>query len=296
MSDKRGVTDIRAFLLDAIVAYGTLPPLNTDRVKEWLGDVRRVVYDDDEAARHGLAAKLVVLAADAAGIGDDPEGLADVWAQAIAESNKVLAEREGALVSFHERPVLPDDLVAEAERMCQALGEDQQMTQIQGMFLAAGVLADPRPRYAETAGREALGRSLSRELELAGELRYAGGKPFDALSPGEQLRAVLVDADAIANDRQDMFVPVDDTPLHYLWSRIVVLAASLLRSPPLSVLDRSGTGDSELHRAIELAVGLLSASPVKDARSASSTPAPQTTSASERSNFCRAGSTARSAS
>jgi hypothetical protein len=62
-----------------------------------------------------------------------------------------------------------------------------------------------------------------------------------------------------------MFVPADDTPLHYLWSRIVVLAACLLRSPPLSVVDRSGTGDSELHRATELAVGLLSASPVKDA-------------------------------
>ena len=199
-------------------------------------------------------------------LGDNPEeGLVDVCAQAIAESNKLVAEREGALVSFDEPPLLPDDLVGEAERMCEALGEDERMTQIQGVFLAAGVIADPRPRYADAAEREAFGRSLSGELECAGELRYAGGMQFDALGPGEQLRAVLVDAEAITNDRQDVFVPDDDTRLHYLWSRIVVLAACLLRSPPLSALDRSGSGDSELHRAIELAVGLLSESPVKNA-------------------------------
>ena len=65
MTDKQGVTD-RAFLLDALVAYRTRPALESDRVMEWLGDVRRVVYGDDEAARHELAARLIALAADAA--------------------------------------------------------------------------------------------------------------------------------------------------------------------------------------------------------------------------------------
>jgi hypothetical protein len=249
MSDKRGVTDIPPFAADAIAAYQRCPPLDSESVTQWLGNVRQVVYDEDEAARRELAVKLIALAAHAADIGDEPDGLVEICAQTIAESNKLLAELEGALVSFVEHVLLPDDLVEEVQRMCDALGEDEEMTQIQGVFLAAGVVADPRPRYAGAAEREALGRSLTRELELAGELRYAGGTPFDALGPGEQLRAILVDAEAIADDRQDLFVPSDDTPLHYEWSRIVVVAACLLHSPPLSALDRSGKGDSELHRA-----------------------------------------------
>ncbi len=127
------VTDIRSFAAEVMRELAVRPLLDDplDAVC-WLGDITAVVRGDDASAKRRLACRLISLGLPSIeGTVPDElvEEIAGAGALAVSEMNAVIDRLDGALVSFDEEPVTPEDLadIGDAVRAALAQGDARRI-------------------------------------------------------------------------------------------------------------------------------------------------------------------------
>ena len=125
------------------VAHQVVPTLaerrgldDPEAAAAWLGDVGMVVRGEDASAKRRLACQLISLTLPQLD-GEETHGYVDLAARvciaAITEMNAIVARREGALVSFEEEPVSPEDLASAAQTMHAVMSEGGQRPTAEAM-------------------------------------------------------------------------------------------------------------------------------------------------------------------
>ena len=151
MSEQRAsrVTDIRSFVTDVMRELAVRPQLDDplDAVT-WLGDITAVMAGDDASAKRRLACRLISLGPPKVkgAVPDElVEDIARAGALAVSEMNAVIDRMDGALVSFDEEPVTPEDLADIGDAVHAALAEGDARRMVTPGFagLALAVADEP---------------------------------------------------------------------------------------------------------------------------------------------------------